>query len=239
MLMTPAYRHLFFDLDGTVTPSRSLILPDMKRAMLALLDSGTDIIIVSGAEVKQALFQTDGLPFVYLGQNGNHAYDKKTDTELWRELLTPEEKKDVFAHIDSIPRTWEVTDEADLVEDRNSQIAYSLLGHHADKAAKTTFDPKGELRQELLKKYPFVSDTMQVVIGGTTCLDYIKKGFHKGRNVGRLIHERGWGKDECVYVGDALYPGGNDESVVGVIETKPVTKPEDTLEFLRSIFTLP
>lgn len=230
-----SYQHLFFDLDGTVTPSRSLIEAPMAEIMQRVLGSGRDVIIVSGAEVKQALSQTGGMPFVYLGQNGNHAYDEKDKKDLWREYLTETEKEEVLAHIRSLPRTWEVPDEKDLVEDRNSQISYSLLGHHADKAQKSAFDPKGALRQELLAKYPFVSDSMQVVIGGTTCFDYIKKGFHKGRNVMKLITERGWKKEECVYVGDALYAGGNDETVIGVIDTYAIENPDGTRLFLEQV----
>ncbi|MBX9765348.1 Cof-type HAD-IIB family hydrolase [Patescibacteria group bacterium] len=229
------YRHLFFDLDGTVTPSRSLIEPEMTEVLEKILASGRDVIIVSGAEVKQARYQTNNLPFYYLGQNGNHAYDGKTEKDMWRELLTQSEKDEVYAHIASIPRTWEVANEKDLIEDRNSQISYSLLGHHADKAKKSAFDPKGEFRQELLQKYPFVSNTMQVVIGGTTCFDYIKKGFHKGRNVTKLIQEMGWKKEECVYTGDALYAGGNDETVLGVIDTVQIANPAETLTFVRSV----
>ncbi len=230
-----SYRHLFFDLDGTVTPSRSLVLPDMQEALRAVLASNRDVIIVSGAEVQQARYQTNDMPFVYLGQNGNHAYDGIQKIDLWRELLTDEEKAEVYAHIQSIPRTWEVVDEKDLVEDRGSQVAYSLLGHNSDKEKKSTFDPKGALRQQLLATYPFISNTMQVVIGGTTCFDYIKKGFHKGKNVSRLIAERGWKKEECVYTGDALYAGGNDETVLGVIDTHEVARPEDTLLFIQAV----
>lgn len=232
-----AYRHLFFDLDGTVTPSRSLIEPAMSEILKKILDSGRDVIIVSGAEVKQALYQTGGMPFVYLGQNGNHAYDEKQKQDLWREYLTDSEKEEVFAHIRSIPRTWEVPNENDLIEDRNSQISYSLLGHHADRAQKSVFDPQGKLRQGLLAQYPFVSGSMQVVIGGTTCFDYIKKGFHKGRNVAKLIEERGWKKEECVYVGDALYPGGNDETVIGVIDIHAIENPAGTVQFLKSVLS--
>jgi HAD superfamily hydrolase (TIGR01484 family) len=232
-----SFRHLFFDLDGTVTPSRSLIQTPMAEIMQKVLATGRDVIIVSGAEVKQALSQTGGMPFIYLGQNGNHAYDERLKKDLWREYLTDVEKKEVLAHIASIPRTWEVPDEKDLIEDRNSQISYSLLGHHADKAQKSAFDPKGALRQKLIAEFPFVSESMQVVIGGTTCFDYIKKGFHKGRNVTKLINERGWKKEECVYVGDALYAGGNDETVIGVIDTRAVENPDGTYHFLKEVLS--
>lgn len=207
----------------------------MKQALLGLLESGRDVIIVSGAEGKQSRYQTEDLPLIFLGQNGNHAYDGKTKTDLWRELLSESEKKEIYTHIASIPRTWPVKDESDLIEDRGSQIAYSLLGHHEDVSKKEVFDPTSKNRIQMLKEYPLISDTVEVVIGGTTCLDYIQKGKHKGYNVTRLIQERGWKKEECIYIGDALFPGGNDEKVLGVIDTKQVENPIMTLEFVNSI----
>ena len=44
-----------------------------------------------------------------------------------------------------------------------------------------------------------------------------------------------WNKDECVYYGDALIPGGNDESVIGVIETIPVVNHRDTYRKLQEL----
>ena len=233
--MRPAnqYTHLFFDLDGTVTRSRSLITDEMTRTILRALEAGRDIIIVSGAEVKQSLAQTGDLPLYYLGKNGNHAYDGKTKTDIWRERLTDAEKAQIYAHIKSIPVTWDVTNKHDMIEDRGSQISYSLLGHHEDVAKKEAFDLGGKRRAQILVEHPLVSDTVQVVIGGTTCFDYIRKGLHKGYNVKRFITHMGWKEDECVYGGDALFSGGNDETVLGVIDTKQVAGPEETLAFIK------
>ena len=44
-----------------------------------------------------------------------------------------------------------------------------------------------------------------------------------------------WNKDECVYFGDGLYPGGNDEAVIGVIETIPVDDHLDCYTKLREL----
>ena len=230
-----AYRHIFFDLDNTLTRSRSSITPAMREALENLRASKRDIIVVSGAAVEQAISQTENFPALYLGQTGNHAYDADEKKELWRESLSPIEKEDIFTHIASIPRPWKVKDESDLIEDRGSQISYSMLGHHEDVPTKEEFDPGGARRRAMLAEHPFVSDTLEVKVGGTTTFDYIRKGKHKGSNVTRLIEEKGWKKNECVYVGDALYPGGNDEAVVGVIDVQPVNNPDGTLAFIQEI----
>ena len=40
------------------------------------------------------------------------------------------------------------------------------------------------------------------------------------------------GAEECVYVGDALFAGGNDESVIGVVDTIAV---EDSAHCLDTV----
>ena len=77
---------------------------------------------------------------------------------------------------------------------------------------------------------------MIVKIGGSTSLDYIHKDRHKGANVQKLIDHMGWDKDKCIYFGDGLFPGGNDEAVIGVIETVPVDDHLDCLNKLRTLF---
>lgn len=234
--MTPSsYRHVFFDLDGTLTRSRTTITGEMKKTLRALMDSGRDVIVVSGAQKSRLDEQGDHFPCIYLAQNGNHAYDLQVGKDIWQDELSLAEKNEIMAHIRSIPRTWAVKDENDLIEDRGSQISYSLLGHHEDIGKKEAFDPGGTKRTALLKQYPLVSDAVEVKIGGTTTFDYFKKGRTKGHNVARYIEMHQWKKEECVYVGDALFPGGNDEAVVGVIDVQQVGGPEETLRFIQSI----
>ncbi len=223
--------HLFFDLDNTVTRSRTKITPELKEM---LSTTPHTVTIVSGAICSQIAFQIDGVPCYKLGQNGNHALTPD-DAILWEERLSKHDEETIHTHIHSIPRTWEVKDPNDLVQDRGCQISYSLLGHNEDVSFKEAFDPHGEKRSAILAAYPFVSDELDVKIGGTTCFDYTAKGKHKGFYVARLIEQLGWNKDECVYFGDMLFPGGNDESVIGVIKTEPVDNPEDTLAKLIAL----
>ncbi len=230
MEQSKTYTHLFFDLDNTVTRSRSKIAPQMYELLRSLPQ---DIIIISGASVDQIRFQMDGVPCYLMGQNGNHAVFGAE--ELWCDLLSSDEIAEVEAHIASLPRTWDVPNEDDLIENRGSQVSYSIYGHHAPVADKERFDPDQEKRRMLLSANPLVSETIEVKIAGTTCLDYFRKGRNKGYNVARLISHRGWSKDECLYFGDALYPGGNDETVIGVIETVEVSDPQHTYDTLQRL----
>lgn len=230
------YKHLFFDMDGTVTASRSKIEPDMKQ-LLGLLPQ--TVAVISGSHNEQMDHQVDHLPIIRMGQNGNHVIHPEQG-ELWNDPLTAEQKAEILQHATQIWNacTHEVPDENDLFEDRGAQISLSLYGHHADPAEKKAFDGDFAKRKALLSQFPFVSDNLEVKLGGSTCFDYFPKGKNKGFNINRLIAHLDWNKDECVFFGDALFEGGNDETVVGIIDTIAVVDQFDTYQKLKEMFVL-
>jgi len=207
---------LFLDLDNTVTESRGKISEEMSDTLRRY----EFVHIISGAAESQMRSQIGDLDCVLMSQNGNV-------NPLWERLLTEEERKDIIYHIHQY-----TTIEDDQLEDRGAQISYSFVGHHADIQKKKQFDPEGFTRRVILREFPLTSDLIEVRIGGTTCLDYFPKGLNKGTNIERYIAEKGWKKSECIYVGDALFPGGNDETVIGIIPTFPIKNHLDTLTFL-------
>jgi len=225
------YTHLFFDMDGTVTRSRSRISDNMKYLMEHLTQ---DIVIISGARVAQIQHQTDNLDCYVLGQNGNHAV--RGSEVYWEDRLNSLEIAEIEAHIKKLPISWEVPDPNDLIENRGSQTSFSIYGHTAPVEVKEAFDPDQSKRRAILRAVPLRSDKVDVKIAGTTCLDYFRKGCDKGHNVMRFIKHMGWNPDECIYFGDAIYPGGNDESVYGVIDTQGVSDQDETLTILSEHF---
>ncbi len=227
-------KHLFFDLDDTMTPSRSPIASHMRELLISL---DADLIIVSGARYEQIKFQVGDVPVYALGQNGNHAV-MPDGCELWNEVLTPTEIIEIKKHINDLSALGiDPHDPDDLVEERGAQVAFSIVGHRAPLERKRACDPDGSVRAGMLAVCPFNSDSIEVKIGGTTTFDYFKKGFHKGTNVARIIEHAAWDKNNCIYFGDQLRPGGNDEVVIGVIDTIPVKDSEHTYELLKKAFT--
>lgn len=228
------YKHLFFDMDQTVAPSRQPILPEM---YLLLASVPHDIIIVSGQDVEKISWQSNRLPAYTLGQNGNHATDIE-NVELWNVPLDDSHRAEILAHIEAITALLdhELKHEWTPVEDRGAQITFSPIGNTAPVEHKRTYDPDRKKREYLMQQVPFESEELVVKIGGSTSLDYIHKDRHKGTNVQKLIDLKNWNKDDCVYFGDGLYPGGNDEAVIGVIETIAVDDHEDTYRRLKEMF---
>ncbi len=209
---------LFLDLDNTVTQSRGVISPEMRDE----LSRFKDVHIVSGAERSQIKKQLDGFQCSILAQNGN-------DNALWKREMTIEEIRLSILHI------LEYSDiKKDLLEIRGCQIGFSLIGHNAPAKMKKAFDPLGEKRKWILDTYP-VDESLEVRIGGTTTMDYFPKGLNKGFNIRKFIGMKGWNKEECLYIGDALFPGGNDETVIGIIPTHQVKNHLETLKFLKTL----
>lgn len=236
-------KHFFFDVDKTLTPSRSLML-EAHRSFFERLCNAYDVIAVSGAKESQIRAQIpsmfDGQYFI-LAQNGNHAVDKSGAT-LWKEELDDAQTKAITAFIETIRAELaiKVKDEQDLVENRGSQISYSLIGHHEDLEKKYAFDPGAKLRLDILERHAadvekLKESGVEVKTGGTTTFDFFPWGKNKGYNVARLIEHCGWKKEECVYVGDALFPGGNDETVIGVIPTRAIQDHNETFAYIGSI----
>ena len=220
-------------MDQTVAPARQPILPDMFQLLSNLKQ---DIVIVSGQEVDKIGWQSNNLPAYTLGQNGNHATDVNNN-ELWNIPLSDSERVEILQHIDLLLAELQEAPNPDWnpIEDRGAQITFSPIGNTASVDIKRTYDPDRKKRGALLEKVPFESENLVVKIGGSTSLDYIHKDRHKGTNVQKLIDLKNWNTDECIYFGDGLFPGGNDEAVIGVIETVPV---EDHLDTYRKLQTL-
>jgi phosphomannomutase len=227
-------KHLFFDMDDTVTLTRSRMDDDVYDLFSKLPH---DIIIVSGAHIDQIHHQVRGLPFYRLGQNGNQAVHPDTTT-LWEEILSDAHTARITEHIAALSRicALPIENPDDLIEHRGAQISYSIIGHHEETAKKKVCDPAQEIRRSLLAQVPFDCDDVEVKIGGTTCFDYFMKGRTKGYNITRLIEHTGWNAADCIYFGDSLFPGGNDESVIGVIETVSVRDHRHTFELLNEYF---
>lgn len=236
-------KHFFFDVDKTLTPSRKLVLAE-HQPIFERVCRERDVVVVSGAEVSQIHAQ---LPvslkgrYYILAQNGNHAIDKEGAT-IWKEDLNTAQKNAIISFVEQIKNelNLRVKAENDLIEDRGSQISYSLIGHHEDLEKKNVFDPDASLRLRVLERHSadvekLKQNNVEVKIGGTTTLDFFSWGKNKGFNIARFIEKYGWKKEDCIYVGDALFPGGNDETVIGIIPTKAVKDYRETYAYLEDI----
>ena len=120
--------------------------------------------------------------------------------------------------------------------DRGAQIAFAVLGLEASDEAKKSWDvdktKRTALKKTLEKKIP----EFEILIGGRTTIDITKKGINKSHGVRWLAKHLDLEPKEMLYVGDALYRGGNDSVVIPTgVETLPTSGPEETLGIIDEL----
>lgn len=231
-------KHVFFDMDDTLTLSKSVMDEEHVPLFIALCEK-SDVIVVSGQDEKNIRRQVPHGSYYLLTQNGNHAIGKDNSV-LWHEEFSQEQKDAIHSFIKTVhdELALDVKDENDLVEDRGSQISYSLIGHHEDVPKKKAFDPDASKRIQIMRERAAEIGALkklgvEMSAAGTTCFDIMLLGRNKGFNVARLIEREGWSKNDSLYVGDALEPGRNDESVIGVVPTHAVKDHNETFRFIK------
>ncbi|PIR83999.1 HAD family hydrolase [Candidatus Kaiserbacteria bacterium CG10_big_fil_rev_8_21_14_0_10_51_14] len=120
--------------------------------------------------------------------------------------------------------------------DRDAQIALATLGLEASYEEKRAWDPdqakRKKLKAVLEKKIP----QFEILMGGMTTIDITHKGINKAYGVNWFSTKLGIPTGEMLYVGDALYPGGNDEVVISTgIQTHEVSGPPETLTVIEEL----
>jgi HAD superfamily hydrolase (TIGR01484 family) len=76
----------------------------------------------------------------------------------------------------------------------------------------------------------------EVRIGGTTSIDVTKKGIDKAFGVLRIIERLHIDKEDVVFVGDALFEGGNDYAVKSLgIRCIETSGPQETLKIIDTL----
>lgn len=216
-------KHLFFDLDGTLCESRQQISPEMKDFLMQL----PQFVVISGLNRERMLYQLDDVECTIMTQSGNDAPD-------WQNKLTDKEVKSILRHIKKLHRFYEIyAITPNIIENRGCQITLSLTGHDALTEYKKNFDSLRHFRSRIIEVFPFFSKTLKCTVAGTTSFDYTRKNGDKGHNIARYIKKHRIDKDDCIYFGDALREGENDESVIGVIQTVGASGPEELMRKIK------
>ncbi|MGA9417753.1 MAG: HAD hydrolase family protein, partial [Candidatus Cybelea sp.] len=96
------------------------------------------------------------------------------------------------------------------IEDRGTQITYSALGQQAPLEAKAKWDPDFAKRQKIKSILDGLLPNFSVRLGGTTSIDVTRPGIDKAYGIRKLRDVLKVPIAEMLFIGDALFPGGND-----------------------------
>jgi len=235
---------LAFDIDGTLARSRQSISKEMAK-LLEVLQYKYELVFITGGDLnlieKQVLSQYEikKLTCVF-PTSGAQCFIVSTSGKLYDvyiKHLSSWDKVNIFSTIKEMVSVFNIqplTDYNDMVDDRNTQINFSLTGRSANIDDKEAYDPDMKKRLEIIKYFKdSLPSTISMYAGGTTSIDFLQSGISKGTALKDWMQKRKLNKEEVTFFGDRLETGGNDSSVIGVCKTISVKSPEETLKILN------
>ena len=213
---------IVFDLDGTLAGSKSPLDSEMSGLLHDLLLI-VKVAVISGGDWPQfekqllsnlphderlanlSLLPTCGTKF--------YRYDSAAWKKIYSEDLTAEERDKILSSLTKAIISADFkTDKlrGEQIEDRRSQITFSALGQKAPLEEKNKWDPDFSKRKKIKAILDTLIPEFSVRIGGSTSIDITKPGIDKAYGIRKLRDLMGISLKEMVYIGDALYVGGND-----------------------------
>ena len=215
---------VIFDLDGTLAESKSSLDAEMSVLLLELLER-VKVAVISGGDWLQfekqllAKLPVNGrLENLFILPTCGTKFYKYSNgwKKIYAEDLSLTEKKKITHSLQEayntvdfkIEKTW-----GEVIEDRGSQITFSALGQNAPLEKKKMWDPYFVKRKKIKAILDQLIPEFSIKMGGTTSLDITKPGIDKAYGINKLKEILEIELSEMVFIGDALFPEGNDYPV--------------------------
>jgi phosphomannomutase len=236
-----------FDLDGTLAPSKSSLDSEMASLLQNLLGV-VKVAVISGGDWPQfekqllsnlpkdkrledlSLLPTCGTKFY---QNSGHW------RKLYSEDFSAQERQKIIASLNQALATtgYETTKIwGEIIEDRGSQITFSALGQQAPLEEKEKWDVDFSKRKKIAAVLDTLIPEFSVRMGGTTSIDITKPGIDKAYGIRKLQDLLEISINEMIFIGDALFPGGNDYPAQEAgVDSIRVGGPQDTQLVIKTI----
>jgi phosphomannomutase len=238
---------IVFDLDGTLAESKSPLDAEMSALLHDLLGI-VKVAVLSGGDWSQfekqllsnlphderlvnlSILPTCGTKFFQYAGDWKKIYEEDF-TKDQREKILSSLKQALGVADFKIEKVW-----GEQIEDRGSQITFSALGQQAPLEEKIKWDPDLTKRKKIKAILDTFIPEFSVRTGGSTSIDITQPGIDKAYGIRKLRDFLGISLEEMIFIGDALYVGGNDYPAeqAGVVSI-PVKNPDETKRVTQAI----
>ena len=177
-----------------------------------------------------SLLPTCGTQFYKYGNGWDRLYAEDFNPEQ-KAMIVGSLKKSIEQSGLKAEKVW-----GEVIEDRGSQITFSALGQDAPLDEKVKWDPDFTKRKKMKAILGPLIPEFSVRLGGATSIDVTKPGIDKAYGIRKLRDILGIAIVEMIFIGDALFPGGNDYPAeqAGVVSIR-VRDPHETKRVIEAI----
>ncbi len=238
---------IVFDLDGTLAESKSAVDAEMSGLLHDLLGV-VKVAVISGGDWPQfqaqllsnladderlanlSLLPTCGTKFYRYAGSWTKVYSEDFSADERDRIITALKKATTEAGL-KVRKLW-----GEQIEDRGSQITFSALGQQAPLDEKKKWDPDIAKRQKIKAILDPLLPGFSVHIGGATSIDVTKPGIDKAYGIRKLRDRLGIPLKNMIFIGDALFVGGNDYPAEEAgVASIPVRTPDETKRVTEAI----
>lgn len=250
---------IVFDLDGTLAPSKTPMDAEMVKLITSLLESRR-VAVIGGGKYDLFKFQLLGplkktsrelLQKLFLFPTTSTSFYRFEGgwKKVYAHQLTKEQrqkiKKTFLRVFEELEYKHPEKTYGKIIEDRGTQVTFSALGQDVVKALGK--DKGVHLKEEWTKKYTPVKlkiaalmakylPDLEVRAAGHTSVDVTKKGIDKAYGLKQIEKHLGVKIKDMLFVGDAIFKGGNDYAVVKTnVDYVKVKNPEDTKKVIKKV----
>lgn len=246
-----------FDLDDTLADSKTPMDAEMADLVRQLLEK-YKVAVIGGGKYEifkwqftsQLNFSKELLKNLFLfPTSGTAFYRYKSGWKrVYAYYLSAAEKSEIRKVFERVYKEINYKHPkkvyGEILEDRKTQMSFSPLGQDiAFELGKKGLRMKEDWRRKynpvrikiakLVAKY---LPNLEVRIGGITTIDVTMKGIDKAYGVRQMEKHLQIKIKDMVFIGDSIFPGGNDYAVLKTkIDYIPVKNFKDTKKIIREV----
>lgn len=246
---------IIFDLDGTLTETKSPMDAEM-AALLGKLLAKKVVAVIGGGKYdlfkeqlirrlrapkellrKLFLFPTTATAFYRFAQGWKMIYDHQLSKKEKRKIFKA--FQDTFKEVGYThpSRTY-----GRVIEDRGTQVTFSALGQNVVSVLgqrgvvlkKKWKDENTAMKMKIVRVLKRRLPNFKVSAAGYTSIDVTRKGIDKAYGIKQIKKNLHVTTAQMVFIGDALFPGGNDYAVRRTgVKCIAVSGPKETKQLIR------
>ena len=212
-------KKFIFDVDGTLTPSRSPIDPEFRIFMLKFAWEN-DVYFVTGSDRQKTLEQVgedlyNNCKRVY-NCSGSDVYEG--DKNVYRDDWELPKEVESFLY-DELDYSQFMIRNGNHIERRPGGVNFTILGRAEDpfigRDRYVEWDRQTNERQDIAERIRNQFPDLTVAVGGQTGLDIGPKGADKSQILRDFSED-----DELYFFGDRTEKGGNDYTLAEGVKSR-------------------